>query len=184
MAPPQGQEEERVKEQSKLSVIQLKCLLKTKYDQCIMYKDVVEEAWITVMAALGQSCENLLAGLHLESFSFLTFGSQEGISSGYEPLMMEHLPCVQAEVLSLSRRRVGIRLCSPYYTVHIIQHHLGDIRTLSRRNTNKGSSVGKFGLYDTNSSINRSLTLSAVLASAYAATSYHSKIHQLSAFPK
>lgn len=66
-------------------------------------------SWSTPMAALGQGCENLLAGMHLESFSFPTFGRQEGISSDYEPLMIEHLPCVQAEVLSLSGRRVGIR---------------------------------------------------------------------------
>ncbi|KAF5910074.1 Uncharacterized protein DAT39_000087 [Clarias magur] len=61
------------------------------------------------MAASGQSCENLLADMHLESFSFRTFGSQGGISSDYKTLMIEHLPCVQAEMLSLSGRRVGIR---------------------------------------------------------------------------
>lgn len=88
--------------------ILVKCLLKTKYDHCIMNKDVVQGSWTTVMAALGQSCGNLLADMHLKSFSSLTFGSQEGISSDYEPLMIEHLPCVQAEVLSLSGRRVGI----------------------------------------------------------------------------
>lgn len=61
------------------------------------------------MGALWQSCENLLADMNLESFSFITFGSQEDISSDYEPIMIEHLPCVQAAVLSLNGSRIGIR---------------------------------------------------------------------------
>lgn len=74
-----------------------------------MHEDVVQRSWRTVMAALGQSCENLLADMHVKSFSFRTFGSQEGISSDYETLMIEHLPCVRSEVLSLSGRHVEIR---------------------------------------------------------------------------
>lgn len=55
------------------------------------------------------------------------------------------------------------------YAVHIIQGHLGDIRTFSLRNANKGSGIEKFGLCETVSLVGM-LVLACILAQEYGVT--------------